>query len=140
MRCRRQPGAGVILLLDTHTLLWWFADDPALPANVAAAIDDPANTILVSAASAWEICTKTRIGKLSTGQALCEDFSGYLERYYFTPLAISVEHGRLAGRLPGAHKDPFDRMLAAQAIIEGIPLATNDAALEGLGAQVIWAA
>lgn len=138
MRDRRRPGGNLRLLLDTHTVLWWFADDPALPTGIAAVIDDPANTILVSAASAWEICTKVRIGKLPSGQALCEDFSGTLDRFYFTPLAISVGHGQLAGRLAGAHKDPFDRMLAAQAIIEGIAIVTNDAALADLGAQVLW--
>ena len=126
------------LLLDTHAVLWWFADDPALPARLEAMIDDPANVILVSAASAWEICTKVRIGKLPTGQALCEDFSGHLERHHFSPLAITVEHGRLAGRLPGSHKDPFDRMLAAQALIENVPIVTNDAALAGLGVNVVW--
>jgi hypothetical protein len=64
----------VRLLLDTHAVLWWFADDPALPGRMEALIDDPLNTILVSAASAWEVCTKVRIGKLSTGSGLCEDF------------------------------------------------------------------
>lgn len=101
-------------------------------------IDDPANTILVSAVSAWEICTKARIGKLPMGQALCDDFSGYLRRYHFDPLAITVEHGRLAGRMAGAHKDPFDRMLAAQALIEGVPLVTNDPAFVAFGVAVIW--
>ncbi len=121
------------VLLDAHAVLWWFADDPALPHQVQALIGDPSNTVLVSAASAWEICTKVRIGKLPTGGALCEDFSGFLERFHFTPLPISVDHGRLAGRLPGPHKDPFDRMLAAQALVENVPLATNDPAFVGLG-------
>ena len=126
------------LLLDTHALLWWFADDPALPRQAEALIGDPSNTVLVSAASAWEICTKVRIGKLPTGQVLCNDFGDYLERFHFTPLPISVEHGRLAGRLPGLHKDPFDRMLAAQAIVEGVPLVTNDLAFAGFGIYAIW--
>ena len=125
-------------LLDTHALLWWFADDPALPAQAEALIDDPGNTVLVSAASAWEVCTKVRIGRLPTGQALCEDFTGYLERFHFTPLAISVAHGRLAGRLAGDHKDPFDRMLAAQALIESVPLLTNDPAFAGFGVRRFW--
>lgn len=126
------------LLLDTNVVLWWFADDPTVPGPVEALIDDPANTILVSAASAWEICAKVRIGKLPSGGALCEGFSGYLQRYHFETLAISVEHGRLAGRLVGAHKDPFDRMLAAQALIEDVPVVTNDAAFTGFGAKVVW--
>lgn len=122
-------------LLDTHTLLWWFAGDPALSQTL---IDDPSNTLLVSAASAWEICTKVRIGKLTTGRLLCEEFSSYVERFHFTPLAISVQHGRLAGRLPGPHKDPFDRMLAAQALVEDLPVVTNDPAFAGLGVKVVW--
>ena len=126
------------LLLDTSAVLWWFADSPILPGHIEALIDDPANTILVSAASAWEICTKVRIGQLPSGRALCEDFSGYLQRYHFEPLAISVEHGRLAGRMAGAHKDPFDRMLAAQALVEDVPIVTNDTAFAGFGVKMVW--
>jgi PIN domain nuclease of toxin-antitoxin system len=128
----------VRVLLDTHAVLWWFTDDPALPHGIQALIDDPSNAILVSAASAWEICTKVRIGKLPTGHMLCEDFSGYLQRYHFSPLPISIEHGRLAGRLSGPHKDPFDRMLAAQALVEDAPLVTNDPAFAGLGVRTVW--
>jgi PIN domain nuclease of toxin-antitoxin system len=128
----------VRLLLDTHAVLWWFADDPALPTSIEKLIDDPSNTIFVSAASAWEICTKVRIGKLPSGHALCEDFSGYLQRHHFESLAITVEHGRLAGRLAGTHKDPFDRILAAQALIEDVPIVTKDAAFSTFGVEVIW--
>ena len=126
------------VLLDTNVVLWWVADTPTLPSPIEAVIDDPANTILVSAASAWEICTKVRIGKLPTGQALCEDFSGYLRRNHFEELAITIEHGRLAGRMAGAHKDPFDRILAAQALIDDMPIITNDAAFSGFGVKVVW--
>ena len=93
---------------------------------------------LVSAASAWEICTKVRIGKLPEAGELCENFIEFVTQYQFEPLAISVEHGRLAGRLPGAHKDPFDRMLAAQAILEDVPLITNDAAFAAFDVRVLW--
>ena len=126
------------ILLDTNVVLWWFADTPNLPDHIQALIDDPANTILVSAASAWEICTKVRIGKLPSGQPLCEDFGGYLQRNHFEPLPITVDHGRLAGRLEGAHKDPFDRMLAAQALIEDVTIITNDAAFVAFGVKVVW--
>jgi PIN domain nuclease of toxin-antitoxin system len=128
----------VKVLLDTHTLLWWLADDPALPDRLAKLIDDPTNTIYVSAASAWEICTKVRIGKLPTAQALCEDFGGYVHRFHFDQLPITIEHGRRAGHMQGAHKDPFDRMLAAQSLVEGLPLVTNDAVFAGFGVEVIW--
>lgn len=126
------------LLLDTHALLWWFSDDPALSKDVQSLIDDQANSILVSAASAWAICTKVRIGKLPTGAALCEDFSGYLTRFHFEPLPISVEHARRAGRFSGIHKDPFDRILAAQAQLERLQLVSNDQALAAFGVSVIW--
>ena len=126
------------LLLDTHALLWWFTDDPIMPLRTVTLIDDPANSIFVSAASAWEICTKVRIGKLPTGRALCEDFSGFLTRWHFEPLPISIAHARLAGRLVQRHKDPFDRMLAAQAQIEAMPLVTNDAAFAAFNIQVVW--
>ncbi len=74
------------VLLDTNAVLWWFSDDPVLPQSMEELIDDPANAVLVCAASAWEICTKVRIGKLPSGRALCEDFAGYLARYHFDPL------------------------------------------------------
>jgi PIN domain nuclease of toxin-antitoxin system len=128
----------VRLLLDTHALLWWFADDPALPKRIEGLLDDPANAIFISAASAWEICTKVRIGKLPTAQALSDDFSGYLKRYHFEALAITVEHARLAGKMAGAHKDPFDRMLAAQSKIESMPLVTNDPAMVQFGVVTEW--
>ena len=126
------------LLLDTNVVLWWFSDSTILSRPIEALVDDPANTVLVSAASAWEICTKVRIGKLPSGQALSDDFAGFLQRNYFEPLAITIEHGRLAGRLKGAHKDPFDRMLAAQAIVEDVQLVTNDSAFAGFGVRVLW--
>ena len=113
------------MLLDTNAVLWWFASDSRLSAVARNAISSDDASILVSSASAWEICTKVRIGKLPTARDLCEDFQGFLNRYGFEPLSISVEHARLAGRMAGAHKDPFDRILAAQALIEGVPLVTN---------------
>ena len=126
------------LLLDTHTLLWWLSEQPKLSATARNSISHDDAVIIVSAASAWEICTKVRIGKLQTAFAVCEDFHAVLARNGFEPLAISVEHGRVAGRLPGTHKDPFDRMLAAQALIENVPLVTNDPAFAGFGVKVIW--
>jgi PIN domain nuclease of toxin-antitoxin system len=128
----------VRLLLDTSVLLWWLADSPRLPSAIEALVDDPTHVIVVSAASAWEICTKVRVGKLPTGRILCDDFGGYLERHHFASLPISVEHAVLAGRLEGTHRDPFDRMLAAQSLIEQIPLVTNDPAFAGFGVQTMW--
>ena len=85
------------LLLDTHALLWWLTDDPALSATARKSVARSGNTILVSAASAWEIATKVRLGKLATGADLVSDFSGRMEREGFELLAISAEHGIRAG-------------------------------------------
>ena len=126
------------LLLDTHALIWWFLDDPRLPRSMDLLIDDPAVTVFVSAATAWEMATKYRIGKLREAAAIVAGMPGLLERCHLQPLAVTVEHGHRAGLLPGAHKDPFDRMLAAQAIIEDMDLVTVDPALAGLGARVVW--
>ena len=126
------------LLLDTSAVLWWFAADAMLSITARNLLSRADTIVLVSAASAWEICTKVRIGKLPTAHELCENFSGFLDQHQFEPLAVTVEHGRLAGRMPGAHKDPFDRMLAAQALIEGVPLVTNDPAFAGFGVTMVW--
>lgn len=101
-------------------------------------IVDPANAKLVSAVSAVEIATKFRLGKLPEGAMLAKDFEAITASQGFIELALTGRHGRLAGNLPGAHKDPFDRMLAAQAILEGLTLVSSDAALDQFGVQRIW--
>jgi PIN domain nuclease of toxin-antitoxin system len=126
------------LLLDTHALLWWLAEDPALGKRARSAIGDMRNTILVSAASAWEITTKVRLGKLAGAAGLASDFPGYIEREGFQPLPISLEHAARAGLLAGVHKDPFDRMLIAQAQAENIALVTNEDVFEGYGVRRVW--
>jgi PIN domain nuclease of toxin-antitoxin system len=128
----------VRVLLDTHTLLWWLADDAKLSAGAVECIDDPKCAVLVSAASAWEICTKYRNGKLPTAKLLSEQMPLILRRLRFEALPISLLHAQRAGLLEGQHKDPFDRMLAAQALIEDIPLVTNDAAMASFGVKVMW--
>ena len=125
-------------LIDTHTLLWWLADDSRLSQTAADAIDNPEAEVLVSAASVWEICTKHRIGKLPTAAHLVESLPLILKRLRFTSLPITLEHAQLAGRLRAQHKDPFDRMLAAQASLQAVPLITNDPAFAALGVAVIW--
>ena len=125
-------------LLDTHALLWWFSDDPALTRPVRKIIGDTKNTVVVSAASAWEIATKVRLGKLPTGAGLAADFSGYIEREHFQLLAISVEHALRAGLLPGSHRDPFDRMLIAQAQAENLPILSKEVILDAFGLRRIW--
>lgn len=126
------------LLIDTHALLWWLTDDPALPESARKHLARSGNTILVSAASAWEIATKFRIGKLADAGDLLADFGGYLARERFEGLPISIDHAVRAGLLPGPHKDPFDRMLIAQAQAEGLPLLSNDAAFDAYRVRLLW--
>ena len=125
-------------LLDTHALLWWLSDDPALPRAARKVIAETKNTLIVSAASAWEIAIKVRLGKLPTAIDLAADFSGLVKREGFELLAISAEHGIRAGLLPGPHKDPFDRMLIAQAQAENIPIVSNEISFESYGVRRLW--
>jgi PIN domain nuclease of toxin-antitoxin system len=125
-------------LLDTHALLWWLSDDPALTRTARKIIAETKNTVVVSAASAWEIATKVRLGKLPTAANLVSDFCGQIEREGFDLLAISAEHGIRGGLLPGPHKDPFDRMLIAQAQAEDIPVISNERAFEAYGVRRLW--
>jgi len=126
------------LLLDTHTLLWWLADHEALSAAARRLIERPSNTLLVSAASAWEIGTKVRLGKLPGAEDLAADFPNYMAREKFELLSISAEHGIRAGLLPGAHKDPFDRMLAAQCHAENVPLISSDTIFDSFHVRRMW--
>ena len=125
-------------LLDTHALLWWLSDDPALTRAARKIIAETKNTLIVSAASAWEIAIKVRLGKLPTAIDLAADFSGLMEREGFQLLAISGEHGIRAGLLPGPHRDPFDRMLIAQAQAENIPIISNEASFDRYGVRRLW--
>jgi PIN domain nuclease of toxin-antitoxin system len=126
------------LLLDTHTVLWSLSGSSSLSIRARRLIEDGANEILVSAVSAWEIATKVRLGKLPTGEELISDFSFYLKQLGVDPLPISIEHALRAGRLPGEHRDPFDRMLIAQAQSEDIPILSNDRIFDEYHVQRIW--
>jgi PIN domain nuclease of toxin-antitoxin system len=125
-------------LLDTHALLWWLSDEPALTKAARRIIADAKNLILVSAASAWEVATKVRLGKLPTAADLAADFTGYLEREGFQMLAISCDHAIRAGLLPGPHRDPFDRMLIAQAQAENIAILSNEVMFDAYGVRRFW--
>jgi PIN domain nuclease of toxin-antitoxin system len=96
------------------------------------------NTVVVRAASAWEIATKVRLGKLPTGAGLAADFTGDIERERFQLLSVSVEHALRAGLLPGAHRDPFDRMLVAQAQAENLPILSKEVIFDAYGLRRIW--
>jgi PIN domain nuclease of toxin-antitoxin system len=126
------------ILLDTHTLLWWLDGDARLSKRARAAIGDVRTTCLVSAASAWEITTKARLGKLPGALEVAADIGGCLRGQQFTPLDITIDHAQRAGSLPGAHRDPFDRMLIAQSQAENLPLVSNDAVFDDYGVVRIW--
>lgn len=126
------------MLLDTHTFLWWVFDDPQLSAVARAAIADADNDVFLSAASAWEIATKARIGKLPEAGDVPARLPHYLRRAGFQSLPISLEHGLFAGAMRGDHRDPFDRMLAAQGRIEDLEVVTADPAIGRLGARTLW--
>jgi PIN domain nuclease of toxin-antitoxin system len=126
------------LLLDTHALLWWWADDKRLSKRAAAAIADEANTVFVSAASAWEIATKHRIGKLPGAEQAVSEFNELIIADGFTHLPITYQHSLKAGGFQYDHRDPFDRMLAAQSIIEGATLVTDDRAMRSFKVKCFW--
>ena len=108
------------LLLDTHALLWWLGGDSSLSREARSAIADAANGIYVSAASTWEIATKHRIGRLPGVALIAGDLESAILAQDFIGLPISIRHGQVAGALPGPHRDPFDRMLIAQPVLQGI--------------------
>jgi PIN domain nuclease of toxin-antitoxin system len=112
----------VRLLLDTSALLWWLDGDAKLGPSARSAIADPDNEVLVSAASAWEVSVKRASGKLDAPF----DIVSAIDRNYFIELPIEVAHAVAAGGLPQHHKDPFDRMLVAQAQLEDLTLVTSD--------------
>ena len=125
-------------LLDSHTLLWWILEDSSLSREARDAIADTGNTMLVSAASAWELAIKFRLGRLPDAADLVLNFSSEVENERFELLPVSAEHGIRAGLLPGPHKDPFDRMLIAQAQAENIPIITNERVFEAYGVRRLW--
>jgi len=128
----------VRLLLDTHTFLWWLDGDAALSAAAQIAIADEENEVFLSSASAWEIATKFRLGKLPNATAIAIDVAGAAAAQGFSELPISLRHGERAGALPGPHRDPFDRMLVAQAILEDLSLVSNEQAFDAYGVRRLW--
>lgn len=126
------------LLLDTHALLWWLTDDPQLSATARQWLGDEANQVLVSAASAWEIATKQRIGKLQGIAPVADWYIDLVAADGFLHLPITHAHALRAGAFAAAHRDPFDRMLAAQADLESLSLLTCDTALAAFACKTVW--
>ena len=123
-------------LLDTHVLVWWVTDDPRLSAHARARIEGRDEECIVSAVTAFELATKARLGKLPAAAELADGFEQLVEREGFSSLSISTEHGLRAGRLAG--RDPFDRLLAAQSLTEGLAIMTSDPAFRVLGVTTAW--
>ena len=126
------------LLLDTQALIWWLAGDDALSAEARALIEDESNQVFVSAASAMEISTKHRLGKLPEAGLLATNLPQFLNDQGFVEMPIAIAHAALAGNLQIAHKDPFDRFLIAQSLVENCPLASNEVLFDAFGVNRIW--
>ena len=126
------------LLLDTHALLWWLDGDRRLSLKARRAVASESNSILVSAVSAWEITTKARLGKLPGATDVAADVAACVASQSFLPLDITMLHAQRAGRLPGAHRDPFDRMLIAQSQIEDVALVSDDEAFDAFDVRRFW--
>ena len=125
-------------LLDTHAFLWWLDGDPRLSEPARNFIADQANIVLVSAATAWEVTTKVRLGKLPGSIEVAEHLPEILIAQQFEAMPITVREAQRAGALPGIHKDPFDRMLISQALEANIPLVSNERLFERYQIRRIW--
>jgi PIN domain nuclease of toxin-antitoxin system len=126
------------LLLDTRAFLWWLAGDERLSVGAREAIGEELDPIFVSAASIWEITTKHRLGKLPGVSAIVGGLAGAIEGQGFVGLPITTRHGQAAGALPGPHRDPFDRMLIAQAMLDDLVLVSNERAFSAYGVRRLW--
>jgi PIN domain nuclease of toxin-antitoxin system len=128
----------VRLLLDTHALLWWLDGDRRLSLKARRLIANETNTVLVSAASAWEITTKARLGRLPGAQDVAADVAGCVAHQGFVPLDVTMLHAQRAGSLPGDHRDPFDRMLIAQSQLEDVAIVSDDRFFDDHGVRRVW--
>ena len=125
------------VLLDTHALVWWVEGREKLSKTAREMIEDAETVVLVSAASAWELAIKSRLGKFKSRE-LAEDLDEQILEEGFVALPISVEHALRAGRLDSPHKDPFDRMLIAQAQIEDVSVISRDPAFDNCAVRRVW--
>lgn len=125
-------------LLDTHAFLWWDLDDPQISALAGQMIESPESELLVSAASLWEIAIKVGADRLVLPGAIEKYIPSRLVAYRFRTLPVSAEHALRVATLPAIHRDPFDRLLVAQALVEGIPIVTSDPAITRYDVETIW--
>jgi PIN domain nuclease of toxin-antitoxin system len=128
----------LILLLDTHVFLWQVLQDERLGEKQKAIIKNKTNTIYLSAVSIYEMSIKAGLGKLGLPARYKSNLLLIYDDFDYVPLNLNAAHGNAAGFLTGEHRDPFDRMLAAQSIIEKMPIMSVDKKLADLGAEVVW--
>jgi PIN domain nuclease of toxin-antitoxin system len=128
----------VRVLLDTRVFLWWLLGDDAVSPAARDAISEDANETFVSAASAWEISIKYKLGRLPEAGRLVADFNSVVADRGFAEMPITIRHGESAGNLPLHHKDPFDRMLIAQALAESLTLISNERVFDRYGVTRLW--
>lgn len=129
----------VRLLLDTHALLWVLLSPDAIPSATLTTITAGDTELQVSAASAWEIATKHRLGELPEAEAVVRGYEEHLRRLRAEELPVTSRHALTAGSLTWNHRDPFDRVIAAQAMIESLTLVSRDPAFQGLpGVPLMW--
>ncbi|MGQ2990232.1 MAG: type II toxin-antitoxin system VapC family toxin [Brevundimonas sp.] len=126
------------LLLDTHALLWLALGDERLPERVRGRLEDRASPLFVSAVSAMEITTKHRIGRLPEAGPLALDFTGSVDQLGLTPLPITLAEAELAGRMRNEHRDPFDRLLVAQGLLNDLTLVSRDSVFDAFGVSRLW--
>lgn len=127
-----------MLLLDTHVLLWALMEPERLSDRARQALENPDNTLLVSSASAWEMAVKYRLGRLPGAESVVHGFDRHVKALRATELPMTSQHALLAGRLEVHHRDPFDRVLAAQSLVEGATLVTSDPAMKTFPISIIW--
>jgi PIN domain nuclease of toxin-antitoxin system len=126
------------ILLDSHALVWYLAGNRRLSRRAREIVDDPASQVFISAVCAWEMATKVNKGRWPEADQIVNSLEEITLARAFAALPITIEHARVAGFLSGRHYDPFDRMLAAQSQVEGVPLLTADPAFRNFGTSVIW--
>ncbi len=126
------------LLLDTHALIWWWLDDPQLSKTARKAMESDTNRIVVSSVNVYEIANKHRLGRLPALGEILSDLDNAIDYAGFARLSLSTRHTLRAGLLLGDHRDPFDRMIAAQGLVEQMTVVTRDRAIAAFGCEVLW--
>lgn len=126
------------ILFDSHALVWFVLGDTRLPVRLRKTLDAPETEFIISAVCIWEMVTKVRRGRWPEAEPFVAELDATLQERSYIPLPITLEHARVAGFFAWPHRDPFDRLLAAQSQIEGVPLVTADPAFRAFGTSVIW--